>query len=97
MADSVELLAAGSSATGSGVSWRGGRGTFYVVGTFGGTTASMQWSPDSGTTWIDVGTDTILTANGQGNFELPACTIRCELDGGSSISVASSAVGIPRQ
>ena len=47
-------------------------------------------SPDDGTTWIDVGTDTTLTAEGIANFELGPCDIRANLSSvGGSTSVSA--------
>ncbi len=70
-----------ASASGTEFSWPGGRGIFTVYSaTFGGGTVKLQWSPDDGTTWIDVDrsgdTFVTLTAVGAGLFELPRCMIR---------------------
>lgn len=75
------------TATGAVVEWPGGRGTFAVfLGTFSGATVKLQWSPDDGTTWLDVDAsgDTFVTktAVGAGNFELPICKIRAAVTGG---------------
>ncbi len=53
------------------------RATIFVYGDFGsGGTATLQASPDGGTTYIDVpdatGAATAFTANGMANFELYA-------------------------
>lgn len=79
-------LLANASATGSAVAWPGGRGTFSVpAGTFSGATVKLQWSPDEGTTYLDVDnsgdTYVTLTAAGAGNFELPPCLIKATISG----------------
>ena len=84
MSDKVDLIENGS-ATGTG-SWPGGRGTFAVAGTFDGSTITLQMLQADGTTWTDVGSDVEFTAAGVGNFELPPCDIRAEVDGGTSPS-----------
>lgn len=52
------------------------RGTVWAYGTFGGGTASLEASPDGGTTWVAIldqsGTAITFTANGVVNFELYA-------------------------
>jgi len=37
----------------------------YVFGTFGSGTVTVETSPDSGTTYVSVGSDGVFTANGQ--------------------------------
>ena len=73
--------------------WAGGRGTFSAVGTFGAGTCKLQWSPDDGTTWIDVDksgdTFCTFTSNGGGGFELAQCHLRCALAGATSPSIAA--------
>jgi hypothetical protein len=51
--------------------WHGGYGTVIVAGTWGGGTVKLRATPD-GATWIDVGLDVEFTADGMGNFQLPA-------------------------
>ncbi len=47
-------------------------GTAVAYGTdFDGCTVTLEFSPDGGTTWITVGTDTTFTSEGGGNFYLP--------------------------
>ena len=76
------------------IDWPGGRGNFSAFGTWGGATAKLQWSPDGGTTWLDVDrsgdTYCTLTANGAGGFELPMCKIRANLAGITTTSVNAS-------
>lgn len=92
-------LLSNAAATGSAVSWPGGRGVFSVYsGTFSGATVKLQWSPDDGTTWLDVDsaatTFVTLTAVGSGLFELPACMIRAFVSGGppSGINAVAKSV-----
>lgn len=67
---------------GAAFDWRGGRGVFSSIGT---GAAKLQWSPDNGTTWLDVDrsgdTFVTLTAAGAGLFELPPCLIRAVSSG----------------
>lgn len=58
------------------MSWRGGKGSFIAHATWGGGTVKLQTLGPDGTTWIDAGTDTTLTADGGGNFELPPGQLR---------------------
>ncbi len=58
--------------------WGGGSGSFIVEATWGGGTVKLQMKGLNGTA-IDVGTDTTLTANGGGNFELPPCELRVNI------------------
>lgn len=80
---------------GNAADWPGGRGAFAAYGTFGSGTVKLQWSPDDGTTWLDVDrsgdTYVTFTANGSGGFELPACQIRAVLSGSSAASVSAEA------
>lgn len=65
------VLASNASATSNPVAWPGGPGTFLATATFGGGTVKLQVMSPDGTNYIDVGSDTTLTAAGGGNFELP--------------------------
>ena len=67
------------------VDWPGGAGTFCVYGTWAGSTAKLQFSPDLGTNWIDVGSDVTFTADNVGNFQLPQCKIRLNVSGGGTL------------
>ncbi len=72
----------------STIGWNGGRGTISVGGTFGGTTAKLQCSPDDGTTWLDIGTEVTFTEAGIANFDLaPGYILRLNTAGGSSAAV----------
>lgn len=87
------------AATGAAVDWPGGRGVFSVpAGTFSGATVKLQWSPDAGTTFMNVdgGSDVYvtLTAAGAGLFELPPCQIKAVITGGPPSGVYAYAQSI---
>lgn len=90
--DNLTLLD-NTDATGSAVSWRGGRGWFFVHGTFASTSAALEFSMD-GSTWFAVSSDTTKTANGMGLFELPPGYMRCSLTGGTPSAMFANAVGM---
>jgi len=80
MGNSVNLaLLSNASATSSGAFWPGGRGVFSAKATWGGGTVKLQYLAADGATWIDAGSDTTLTADGGGVFELPAGQIRANV------------------
>lgn len=87
----IDLLSNGS-ATSAGMLWTGGRGTFMASGTFGGATISLQFLAPNGTTWLDAGTYTTLTAAGAGNFDLPQCKVRASVSGGTPSALYVSAI-----
>lgn len=64
------------SATTTATQWPGGQGVFRASATFGGGSVKLQCICPDGTNWMDVGTDTSLTANGGGRFWLPPISIR---------------------
>ena len=70
---------ASATATSTVYNFPGGVGQFMAAGTWDSATLKLQMSPDEGTTWFDVGTDTTLTADGIGNFDLGVCDIRANL------------------
>lgn len=71
--DSTITLASNASATSGSFTWGGGSGIFTAEATFGGGTVKLQFQTKNGT-WLDVGTDTTLTAAGVGAFSLPPST-----------------------
>lgn len=89
----VALLSA-ASATGSGVVVTGGYYSWMIWGTWGGTTAQLQWSPDGGTTWIDIEEATASVNGGVSNIPIASGKVRVLLTGGSSISLSSKLGGI---
>jgi hypothetical protein len=79
------LAADGQTAT---FGYNGGKRTFVAYGTWGSGTLKLQWSPDDGTTWIDEGTDSELTANGDFSMDAdnvsPGLLYRLDLSGSTS-------------
>ena len=51
-----------------------GKGCVYAYGTFDTCTITLEFTPDSGTTWVAVGTDTTFTSAGYSNFEINGTT-----------------------
>jgi hypothetical protein len=84
-------LLSNEAATGQPQRWVGGTGVFAVCGTFGGATVKLQFLGPDGATWVDVGTDTNLTAAGGAMFILPAVQIRAAVSGGAPSGLAASA------
>jgi len=85
MAQRLTLLS-NASATGSAVTWAGGRGQFKALGTFDGATVALEVLGPDGSTWQPVGEDAALDAAGVANFECPPCQLRAAVTGGSSPS-----------
>jgi hypothetical protein len=85
------VLASNASATGNWFFWPGGRGEFRIEGSFPGT-VKLECKGPNGTAQ-DVGTDTTLTANGGGIFELGAGEIRCNI--ATATAVYAMALRIP--
>lgn len=72
-------LISNGSATSAGIQWPGGKGSFIVKATWGGGTVKLQYLSADATTWVDMGTDTTLTADGGGNFEIGKCQLRANV------------------
>lgn len=89
----IDLLLNGN-ATGPTRIWNGGRGQFAVAGTLGGATVTLQVLGPDEATWLDVGEDAALDAAGVVNFDLPPCSIRAEVVGGSPSGLYATAVRI---
>jgi hypothetical protein len=59
------------------------------AGTIGGATVKLQYSPDDGTTYVDVDKsgDTYVTFTAVGGagglFELPPCSLKATVSGGA--------------
>lgn len=89
------------SATGAGAGqqWNGGRGALTVVGTFGGTAATLEYLGPNGTSWIaavtPAGTAVSLSAQGMALFEVPPGTLRVVLTGGVPVAIYANADRIP--
>lgn len=80
----LTLLSAAANGNGTSTLFsNGGDDAVWLVayGTWGGATAKLQWSPDLGTTWIDV-TDASFTANGLVRLFLCAGYVRGVVSGG---------------
>lgn len=75
------------SATTTGVQWDGGKGSFVVHATFGGGTVKLQYLSADATTWVDMGTDTTVTADGGGNFEIGRCQLRVNVATATAVYV----------
>ena len=76
-------LLSNASATGSPVAVQGGYYSFAAVGTWGGSTLSLQLLGPDGTTYIDLGGSADLTANGAAYVSLPSGTVKAVLTGGA--------------
>ncbi|MCI0551955.1 MAG: hypothetical protein L0287_13465 [Anaerolineae bacterium] len=86
--DEVTLLT-NAITTGSAVAWVGGSGFWEAWGDFDGSTAQLQKTPDSGTTWINI-SGASLTADGGVIVQLPRDNIRVLLTGGGTNTSVSS-------
>lgn len=84
-------LLSNDSATAGSSRWPGGTGVFSACGTFGGATVKLQYLGPDGVTWIDMGTDTTLTAAGGGLFVSPSVDIRAAVSGGAPSGLHASA------
>ena len=73
-----------ADADSASLDWPGGVGQMVVSGGFGGGTCKLQMSPDDGTTWVDVGGDSSVTAAAVVNFDLNGCDIRLSLSGSTA-------------
>lgn len=93
MAEAVTLLS-NAAATGASSYWRGGRGMFAAAGTFNGATVKLQFLGPDGSTWIDAGTNTTLTAAGGGIFDIPPSQIRGAVSGGPPSGMYATAARV---
>ena len=97
--DNSYSLAVSASATGSSIAIKGGEYMFFVEGTAGGSTLSLQIISPNGT-WVDVQVFTgaivkftTLPGN-QTGITLPAGYVRLAVTGGAGVSVTASLVGL---
>jgi hypothetical protein len=97
--DQQYTLASNATATGPAVAIKGGEYQFYVDGTAGGSTTSLQiQSPNGG--WSNVvifaGSAVAFTTlpNNQSQIDLPACNVRMATTGGSPSGLYSYLVGL---
>lgn len=90
----LELLSAADT-TGSGLGVRSGTYNWFAYGTWDGASAQLQWSPNSGTTWIDID-GAVLTANGGwAGIQVAGGQVRAAVSSaGASTSLTSSLRGI---
>lgn len=88
----LTLLSA-ASATGSAVAVTAGAYNWYAYGTWNGATAQLQWSPDAGTTWINVDGATLTANGGWSNVSLAAGHARVSFTG-SPTSISSKLGGV---
>lgn len=100
----VELLSNISAAgSGSYVAWPGGEGVAVFAGTFGGTSATLEYLGPNGSSAIPVAamsdagvqTTVALTASGFIGFILPPGQIRAKLTGGTPSAMYARADRIP--
>jgi len=73
-----------ASATSDEVAWPGGRGSFEAVAAAWGTVTLEFLGPDD-STWIAVGTDTTLIADGGGVFTMGPGTLRAAVSGATGV------------
>ena len=78
------LTANGSS---TAFDWPGGKGTCVMQGTWATGTLTLYASVDNGTTYVSMGADAPLTANGIFGFDVCACKLRFTMSGASAESV----------
>ena len=80
------------TATGSAVPWGGGRGVVSAIcATWNSATATLEMRGPDDSTWISLGSDATLDANGAFEFELPVCHIRLAISGTPSAAVVANA------
>jgi hypothetical protein len=87
---SVTLLAAASSATGSAQDVTAGTWFWSAEGTWGGTTAALQWRRLSTTAWIAIDSASLTADGAYSSVELAAGQVRVTITGGSGVSLAST-------
>lgn len=85
----MDLLTAAGNGNGGAVTLgMSGEHWLTAFGTFDSATAKLQWSPDAGTTWIDI-EDASFTANGVVRLLLANGSVRGVVSGGGgSVSVS---------
>jgi hypothetical protein len=80
-----------SNGASAAVEWQGGVGTYYVNGTFGGATVTLQASFDNGASWLSLG-DAALTQAGAVNFQLPNVLLRASVSNASGTTSVTAIV-----
>ena len=87
-----ELLT-NASATGQSFIWPGGTGVFIAqASNWNAGSIALQLKTPQGS-WLDVGIDTTLSADGMGAFILPPGEIRAEIFDGPPSGVYAWAIG----
>lgn len=88
-----QVLLTSAGATGSAVSWSGGKAHFVLVaGSGGGTTALQLLGPD-GVTWVGV-TGASSAASVSVPLDLPAGQYRAFVSGGTPSGIYASLLGV---
>jgi hypothetical protein len=87
--DTLTLLS-GATSTGSGSRLNGfGYWNWVVYGTFNSSTAQLQWSPDNGTTWIDIDGADATVNGGFSDIPIDSGMVRVSITG-TATSVSST-------
>jgi hypothetical protein len=68
--DTTGIMVSNSGTDSDEYIWPGGDGVFDAVATWGGGNVSLEFLAADGSTWVAVGSDTTLSANGAGVFTL---------------------------
>lgn len=89
-----EMLISNGTATGGAVKWPGGRGVFMVGATWNGATISLHVKLPNGT-FIAVNSNTTLTADGLGGFDLPPCDLKAVVSVATPAAVYASVARVP--
>ena len=90
---SITLLSA-ASATGSAQKVKRGRYKVSAYGTWNGATATLQTSPDGGTTWITADPGTIFTANGSYGVWIADEYVRVSVSNAGTTSITVKLVSL---
>lgn len=87
------MLLTSASSTGIAVAITAGKYNWSAYGTWNGAVAQLQWSPDSGTTWIDVDGATASANGGWTGVPMGAGHARVSFSG-SPTSITSKLSGV---
>lgn len=76
------------------VSWVGGRGVMYSVGsTWNAATLTLTWSDTSTGTFVPIGSGVSLSADGCTGYEIPYGYIKFEVTGGDGSTSINCGAG----
>jgi hypothetical protein len=89
MATPTLVLLSNASANGSAAGVQPGRYAFAVDGTFNSGTVKLQIQSPDGSSWIDIGNDATLSAEGACLVDLPGCQVRAAITGSPSALYAT--------